>query len=62
MTNEEFDNADFRCTDEIEVRKYFGREKEPVEWVNFNRREVNGYRPSEIIRHIKKEQQSNANH
>lgn len=53
MTNYEFDNAEFRCTDEIEVRKYFGREKEHVEWVNFNRREVNGYRPSEIIRHIK---------
>lgn len=58
MTAEEFDRADFRSTDQIEVRRYFGHAIEDVEWVNFDRREVNGYRPTEIIRHIKKHQEN----
>lgn len=58
MTNEEFDRADFRSDDQIEIRRYFRHTIEDVKWVDFDRREVNGYRPIEIIRHIKKNQEN----
>jgi len=61
MTEEEFDQADFCCTDQIEVRHYFGHAIEDVKWVDFGRREVNGYVPIEIIRHIKKTQENGEN-
>lgn len=53
MTNDEFDNADFNSGDKVEVRKYFGKEVQSVEFVDFDRRRVNGYCATEIIKHIK---------
>ena len=53
MTNEEFDNTDFRQGDKILVRKYFGREVEEIEYINFSRRRVNGYTANEIIKTYK---------
>ena len=50
MTNEEFDNTDFRQGDKIEVRKYFGREVEEIEYIDFSSRRVNGYTANEIIK------------
>lgn len=53
MTNEEFDNTRFGCNDEIVVRRYLSRFIEKVEYVNFERRTINGYQALEIISHIK---------
>ena len=53
MTNEEFDNTDFRQGDKIEVRKYFGWEVEEIEYINFSSRRVNGYTANEIIKTYK---------
>lgn len=50
MTNEEFDKEQFRVGDEIVFKKYYFRERE----INFDRRTINGYYPSEIIEIIHK--------
>lgn len=59
MTNEEFDNDDFGKYDEIVVRRYFRRETERVELVDFEKRTVNGYKPAEIEQHIKNNKPGN---
>jgi hypothetical protein len=52
MTNEEFDRSTFSRRDEITVRRYFRTETERVEWVDFEKRLVNGYKAAEIVEHI----------
>lgn len=52
MTNTEFDNATFCSRDKIVVRRYFRTETERVEWVDFDKRIVNGYKAAEIVEHI----------
>ena len=52
MTNTEFDNAKFCSRDKIVVRRYFRTETERVEWVDFDKRIVNGYKAAEIVEHI----------
>ena len=54
MTEEEVDNIPFTAGDEVIVYKYFGTERQDVEYVNFNNRTVNGYKASEIKEYIKK--------
>lgn len=54
MTDEEFDKECFSAGDEIVFRKYYYRERETIEYINFNCRIINGYRPSEIIEIIHK--------
>lgn len=49
MTDEEFDNEQFRIGDEIVFKKYYFRERETIEYIEFVRRKINGYRLSEII-------------
>ena len=53
MTDKEFDEAQFGYGDYVEIRKYFGKETQEVEFVNFSKRTVNGYCTEEIIKHIK---------
>ena len=53
MTNEEFDSIDFKAGDEVIVRKYFGKEVQEIEYVNFKHRIVNGYTAAEILAIIK---------
>ena len=55
MTKSEFDRDSFGKYDEIVVRRYFRQETERIEWVDFEKRTVNGYRAAEIIEHIKNE-------
>lgn len=49
MTNKEFDKIQFNGNLSMVVRKYFGKEKIDVEYVDFCNRRVNGYHASEII-------------
>lgn len=56
MTNEEFDRSTFSRRDEITVRRYFRTETERVEWVDFEKRLVNGYKAAEIVEHISTDQ------
>lgn len=53
MTNKDFDKDDFGKYDEIVVRRYFRTETERIEWVDFEKRTVNGYRAADIVEHIK---------
>ena len=55
MNNKEFDNTRISSRDEIVVRRYFRQERERVEWVDFDKRTINGYRAAEIVEYVKNE-------
>ena len=55
MNNREFDNTRISSRDEIVVRRYFRQEREKVEWVDFEKRTINGYRAAEIVEYVKNE-------
>lgn len=57
MDNAEFDKIRIGSRDEIVVRRYLGRERQRVEWVNFDRRLINGYSAEEIVEYVKNEPQ-----
>lgn len=58
MNNREFDNTRISSRDEIVVRRYFRQERERVEWVDFEKRTINGYRAAEIIEYVKNENEN----
>ncbi len=58
MDNKEFDNTRISSRDEIVVRRYFRQERERVEWVDFDKRTINGYRAAEIIEYVKNENEN----